>query len=104
MKGLSSYTCAYKGCTYTKRDSLKVTLYSFPVNNPERCKQWIINCGNEILMRNIDNLEIARRKVLCEKHFPANSCYDSKATKKMLLKNAIPMKHDSKSGKYLFQM
>lgn len=93
MKRVSSYSCAFKGCQNSRGNSSVLSFYGFPVKDIVRCKKWIINTGNPVLIQNIDNVDFVKSLKLCEKHFEKESFYDFRATRKTLLKSAIPVKY-----------
>lgn len=92
--------CAFKGCENAPRKSSGLSFHSFPLKNRARCMKWIVNSGNEILIRNMSNLKFIKPFRLCEKHFSVNSFYNIRAARKTLMKNAIPRKYvQGTSGK-----
>lgn len=79
------YICAYNDCKVKK--SADVHLFQFPINNSDRCDQWLRNCGNMDLF-GLSPKKLSR-KYICNKHFR-----DSDFTNYIhnrLLKNAIPL-------------
>lgn len=87
--------CVYFNCTNLKNTSSELSFFSFPVKDEERCKQWLLNCGNRDLF---DLGEKLKHRVICEKHF--NSQYigysGHSGTKKHLTRNAVPKHYTSK--------
>lgn len=77
--------CVYKNCGNTSAFSQKLTFFSFPLKDVEKCRLWARMAGCEVL--NLKN------KYLCENHF--NTIYISKTPRRtVLLPNAVPYSHD----------
>lgn len=93
MERVSSYSCAYRHCKNSRGNTSAISFYGFPVKNIERCKKWIINSGNLTLIKNIDNLDLVKSLKICEKHFTSQSFNAVSASRKTLIKNAIPVKY-----------
>lgn len=88
---LRYHVCAYKNCTNSRSNSPGLSFYVFPVKDIERCKKWIRNSGNVHLIQNIDNPDIAKRKVICAEHFTDKCFRDVKACPKKLIHSAVPL-------------
>lgn len=77
--------CVYKNCGNTSTFSTKITFFSFPLKDAEKCQHWARLAGCEDL--NLKN------KYLCENHF--SSIYISRTPRRtVLLPNAIPYRYD----------
>lgn len=92
-KKLSHNRCAYFNCESARNKYKNLSFFSFPVKSEEKCKKWILNCGNKDLLPYYDNVEEVKNFVICEKHFIKTSFYDFSAPKKRLIKNAEPVKY-----------
>lgn len=42
---MSGHKCAYYDCGLTTRQNPSTRKFRFPVKNPIRCRQWILNSG-----------------------------------------------------------
>lgn len=108
-----SYTkCNYGGCNEVRRRSAK-RFYSFPVNDDNRCKQWIAASGNpRLLGRKIKifgnkyigffkinfteyNKEQLENMRICENHFEESSFMNE--THHRLKPTAVPHHYEMES-------
>ncbi|KAF0038694.1 hypothetical protein F2P81_009178 [Scophthalmus maximus] len=79
--------CAAAGCDYQQGEST-TTLFSFPVD-PERCKQWLINCHREDLSSEPAE-QLHKLYRLCAKHFEPSTISQQSASCCVLSEDAVP--------------
>ncbi|KAK9728642.1 THAP domain [Popillia japonica] len=71
--------CCFFQCGRSKRRAPALRTFFFPINEPSRCEQWIINSGNVDLF-NLSEDQLKRR-FICELHFKKEDFLTSKLTK-----------------------
>lgn len=82
---MNSKHCVYRDCGNSSAFSPKITFFSFPLKDVEKCKHWAKRSGCEEI--NLKN------KYLCENHF--STIYISKTARRtVLLPNAMPYSYD----------
>lgn len=79
--------CAFISCTSTKTCNSPLRFFKFPVNNPNVCDVWVVNCANEHLI-GLSKSALCSR-VVCERHFE-QSCFNTPSGKSKLRKDAVP--------------
>lgn len=78
---MNTKQCVYKNCGNSSAFATKITFFSFPLKDAEKCALWTQMAGCEGI-----NL---RSKFLCENHF--STIYISKTPRRtVLLPNAVP--------------
>lgn len=64
---MSGSKCSYINCKNSSKNTPGLRKFSFPVKDKERCKKWVLLCGNPLLVSlNDDEL---KTKFLCHIHF-----------------------------------
>lgn len=87
---MNTKLCIYKNCGNTSAIAQKLTFFSFPLKDVQKCELWVEMAGCEGI--NLKN------KYLCENHF--NIIYISKTPRRtILLPNAVPYRYDEKQNK-----
>lgn len=76
--------CVYKNCGNTSAFSPKITFFSFPLKDMDKCQHWAEMAG-------IDD-PVLKNKYLCENHF--STVYISRTPRRtVLLPNAVPFRY-----------
>ncbi|XP_058483006.1 uncharacterized protein si:dkey-250d21.1 [Solea solea] len=79
--------CAAASCDYQPGEST-TALFSFPVD-PDRCKQWLVNCHREDLSSEpLEQLHTLYK--LCAKHFEPSLISEQSASGSVLSDDAVP--------------
>ena len=68
--------CAAVNCWNNRFNSPNLSFFRFP-RDTERCKQWVVNCGREDLLKKTA-LQLYSGTTLCSKHFDDNQFACSK--------------------------
>lgn len=84
---MSAHKCSYFQCENSRRKNTSLRMFGFPVQDQQRCKEWIINSGNSSLAQL--SPESLKKKHLCSDHFAEKYLQSTK-----LPKNAVPLKYD----------
>lgn len=92
----ANHMCVYVNCGGNNKIDKDRSFFKFPVNDENRIKDWIKNCGNiKIAMMDVADL---KNKLICEKHFSSDNIMTSKKRKR-LVKTAIPRNY-AETGNY----
>ncbi|CAJ1064543.1 uncharacterized protein si:dkey-250d21.1 [Xyrichtys novacula] len=86
--------CAAENCDYQRGESTNSTpLFSFPLD-PERCKQWLKNCGRQDLAAEPPE-QLHQQYRLCAKHFEPSVISQQSGSSCVLREDAVPTIFDS---------
>uniref|UniRef100_A0A673FV19 THAP domain-containing protein 1 n=1 Tax=Sinocyclocheilus rhinocerous TaxID=307959 RepID=A0A673FV19_9TELE len=93
------FSCVYPGCfniakpsrlrARTSKGDAPLTFHTFPVNDPERLKLWLLAVRWDVNTP----LEKVSRRVLCSEHFSSEDYFLSRGKmgkSRRLLKSAVP--------------
>lgn len=83
---MTGRNCVMKGCGVTINNTIKRHLHCFPLNDPERCQQWVDICGSDAVKKHWKDGTLTRRARVCGDHFPK-----SDRSTRILPKHAIPI-------------
>lgn len=95
----SSPSCSYLKCK-NRRKIHNISFFKFPVNDEQRCTQWLISSGNYKLF-NCDS-SVLKSKLICEEHFLPKYILHS-GNRRLLSSTAVPIRYTEvrKTGKFI---
>ncbi len=90
------FSCVYPGCfnkakpsrlrARTSKGDAPLTFHTFPVNDPERLKLWLLAVRWDVNTP----LEKVYRRVMCSEHFRSEDYKGRMGQSRRLLKSAVP--------------